>query len=366
MGTPIYYYVDPSIAAKSGAGTIGSPYGDLQYALHQVRTNPGRNATHRDQLNVLAATDEILAATLDFATYGAPSTIAPCIFRGYTSVANDRGIGGISGNGSVTILAGTAKVHFIDMHLHSTGAAAILTLGSAGSVQFCEVDNTTGNGVMGGGTLGTLLYGCHVHNIGVTGTAVARCLYNYFANGTNDFTTCWVATGNLSECSHNIFSVDGATICINLNREYQVARSNSILSASGTGVGIDIGTNRENLVCLDNVVEGFIGAGGRGFDGGNASEGFGIFAGNAAFNNTTDYANDADVVFTDDNEVLGATPFDKAGADTFANRFTYFAPVAAIQGTLYAGNRQDKGAVQHADPAGGGGGSPNLFHGLYG
>ena len=29
-------YVDPSIAADSGAGTVGDPYGDLEYAIEQT------------------------------------------------------------------------------------------------------------------------------------------------------------------------------------------------------------------------------------------------------------------------------------------------------------------------------------------
>ena len=68
----------------------------------------------------------------------------------------------------------------------------------------------------------------------------------------------------------------------------------------------------------------------------------------------------------DDNENLpvGVSPFDKNGSDTFANRFTFFAPVDTgnVRGGSYpSGSRIDKGAVQHADPAGGG--STNLLRG---
>ena len=35
MTTPTELYVDPSIAADSGAGTIGDPYGDLEYCIEQ-------------------------------------------------------------------------------------------------------------------------------------------------------------------------------------------------------------------------------------------------------------------------------------------------------------------------------------------
>ena len=70
-------------------------------------------------------------------------------------------------------------------------------------------------------------------------------------------------------------------------------------------------------------------------------------------------------MFVNDNETLSATPFDKSGSDTFANRYTYFAPVDTgnVRGGAYpSAARRDKGAVQHVDPTGGGG-SANLLRG---
>ena len=78
------------------------------------------------------------------------------------------------------------------------------------------------------------------------------------------------------------------------------------------------------------MVEGFSGTGGSGFNFFNATVPLGMYEGNAAYNNTTNYANVGDVGKRDngtDNEVLSASPFAKSGADTFANRYVYFAPV---------------------------------------
>ena len=85
----------------------------------------------------------------------------------------------------------------------------------------------------------------------------------------------------------------------------------------------------------------------------------GLYGRHAFFNNTTDEDLPAgEILYNDgDNESLGSSPFAKSGADTFANRFTYFAPndVGNVRGGAYpSGSRFDKGAVQHADPAGGG------------
>lgn len=123
MGTPTDYYVDPSIAGNSGSGTIGDPYGDLQHALDSVT----RDSTNGDQFNIKAGTDEILSAALDLSTYGTPSKSARVFFRGYTTSKGDGGIGGISGGGSVAILAATVQyITWRDMHLHNCGSADIV------------------------------------------------------------------------------------------------------------------------------------------------------------------------------------------------------------------------------------------------
>jgi hypothetical protein len=86
-----------------------------------------------------------------------------------------------------------------------------------------------------------------------------------------------------------------------------------------------------------------------------------LYGYNGMYNNATDYSGSVDIIQAlGDNESLGSSPFAKSGADTFANRFTYFEPadVGNVRGGAHpSGCRLDKGAVQHADPAGGGGGT---------
>lgn len=360
MGTPTYTYVDPSIAADSGAGSIGDPYGDLQYALDQVT----RDATNGDQFNVKSGTDEILAAILDFSTYGAPTAVVPVIIRGYASAANDgdfeagTGIGGIDGNDGDFSISGTNYVHYIHMHLHNTGTAAMAgTTVIVRAIQ-CELDTSTG-----GMTFHTdsQLFGCHIHDI--SGDPIRALIFvgNYMDNTqTTKFSGDIYDTGVVTaRCLRNIFVVDSgfSAHVIRFNDDESGIMHNSIFATgAATGTGISFDTNREQIQLQNNLVEGFSGAGGKGVDGVSRTEGYIIFTNNGVYNCATAYPNPADAIFEDDNETLGATPFAKSGALTFANRFTYFAAADTgnVQGGGFpVGSRIDKGAVQHADPAGG-------------
>ena len=89
------YYVDPAINANSGTGTLGDPFGDLQYALNTIT----RNATDGDRINIKAGTAEVMAAAISLTTYGTPAQAAPLIFQGYTSAQGDGGIGEINNGG---------------------------------------------------------------------------------------------------------------------------------------------------------------------------------------------------------------------------------------------------------------------------
>ena len=136
--------------------------------------------------------------------------------------------------------------------------------------------------------------------------------------------------------------------------------NNSIFSAGGSGTGILIsggGGNALNIILFNNVVEGFSDTGGQGIDF-NTTTRMGWYRNNHLYNNTSQYVATGNMIDLGDNEDLsGSSPFDKSGSDTFANRFTYFAPadVGNMRGGSYPnGSRLDKGAVQHADPAGGG------------
>lgn len=349
-------FVDPDIAADSGAGTVGDPYGDVQFSLNTIT----RDATNGDRINIKAGTDEILAAALSLATYGTPTNTASLTFQGYTSAADDGGIGGISGNNSVSVFSSTTLdwIKFVDLHCHNTGSAIIIQLDNNIVVINCELNNTTNHALDIDNEC--VVVGNYIHDVGTRGIYVNFGLIqdNYLANGTKTFTEAIRSFGFSSAIvQRNIITLNGSSVGIVFTSSTEI-RNNSILSSSGTGQGIiHQASNQEGITIVGNLIEGFSGTGGIGIDT-LASTDLNMYGQNAAFNNTTNYSVDGQTIKAlGDNEALGSTPFAKSGSNTFANRFIYFSPLDV--GNVRAGvgypdvTRLDKGAIQHADAGGG-------------
>lgn len=366
MAAPTNYFVDPSLGSDTGDGSVGTPWGRASGSVTQYALNTGitRDATNGDQINiksdqavgVTTTTDDTLGAALDLTTYGTPTEAAPLILRGYTSTANDGGIGGLNGAGSYAVISTSGKVFFCDLHLHNSGAADIVTLSSHGGVIQCEVNTTTGAAVVvlsGGNILNN-----HIHTFGTYGinSGSTKILGNYISDA--NATAAIAVTSNVY-AAKNIITIAGATDGIQVSHDGTTIEHNSILSAGGSGQGIIRAGNRQSQNYLNNLIEGFSGGGGIGIDLGAISENVVAYGHNAVHNCAAAYSiGSADfIIDLGDNESLGDSPFAKSGADTFANRFTYFAPLAVdnVQGGAYpSGSRLDKGAVQHAAAGGGG------------
>ena len=320
-------YVDPSIAADSGAGTIGDPYGDLEYAIEQETFD----VTNGIRINIKAGTDEILAVALNDALVDVGSSIAwvpveaaPLVFQGYTAAAGDGGIGGINGGGSVGIFADAIHnyVHFIDCHIHNCGAAAIIDLNDFCAIIRCECDNTSGDGLLGDTAF--LVFNSHIHNVGGVGTmsiGSGQILFNTFENGANDFTTAIDTANALMYVYRNIISIDGTSDGIGAGQE-AIIINNSIYSAGGSGQGI-VGTGaRISSIISNNIVEGFSAGGGIGYDLDNASFGVKIYGGNSAYNNATEYTDPGDYTLyqlggASSNETLSTSAFTNAAEGNF-------------------------------------------------
>ena len=335
------YYVDPSIAANSGAGTIGDPYGDLQYALDTVTADTADG----DRFNVKAGTSESLTAVLSFATYGAPSYLRPVEIRGYTSASSDGGQGSIDCNANQCINA-TAGVSFVDMEIFDGPSGDwMVELGLHGCIINCEVHTTSGDGVLVnsyGVAAGNNIYdvGDSTHDM-LSVLSSATAMYNYLRNGLNEAQYAIDIATHACTIVGNIVSVDGATIGIRGGNVWACrVIGNTVFSISGTGVGIAMGAgnavNLTGMALLNNYVEGFSGTGGKGIQTTRTSTGTGVYGKNAVYNNTTNYDWPNETV-TDigDNETLSASGIAKSGADTFANRFVYFAP--ADEGNMQTG-----------------------------
>ncbi len=317
-------YVDPSIAADSGAGTIGDPYGDLEYAIEQETFD----ATNGTRVNIKAGTDEVLAVELSAALADtsvsiawAPDVAANLVFQGYTSAAGDGGVGGISGGGSVAVITDAVNdfIHMVDLHLHNCGSATIVQLDADCSLINCELDNTSGAGV-NLGNMG-MLYGCYLHNIGGIGaTGFGRSgsiMYCHFANGANDFTN---AIQNVNGTVYrNVIQVDGTTNGIVAGNDVRILQ-NSVWSNGGSGNGIALSGNSVTHGVTNNVVEGFSGSGGNGFSMAVGGSKLITYGGNSAYNNETDYTSPSSWTLKDlgDNETLSASPFTDAANGDFS------------------------------------------------
>ena len=360
-------YVDPSIAASSGSGTIGDPYGDLQYALNTMT----RDATNGDRINIKAGTDEVLAAALSLATYGTPTEAAPLTFQGYTSSAGDGGEGGISGAGTYSIIATTtlSYINFVDLHLHNSGSARIIQVDNYCTFMNCDIENSTYATNTIDGDQYLQFINCYIHNHEgevmrlETGGLINGC---YFEpdGATPDTWVRFFAAG--CKVINSIF-VCGATAQAIVGQAGAMVRANSIYGASNTQTAIDAA--QAALSITNNIISGFRGTGGIGINV-DAADDSCYVADNAVYNCATPYNLSGDNGFYVNNVTLGADPFTDAANGDFS--ITDNADLKASGspnswlGLSTTTGYLDKGAVQREEPtASGGGRRPRArYHGV--
>ena len=366
MAAPSETYVDPSIAGNSGTGTIGDPYGDLQYALDTMT----RDSTNGDRINIKSGTAEVLTGAIDLTNYGSPSSprTAPLILSGYDSTAGDGGIGEIDGNGSsVYNNASGENIYFIDLKMGNCGTSDVIRAGRFVGCHGCEVYGTTANGIkIDNGHSHAVR--CWVHDIGdsavrvaVNGCCAIGC---YFSNdGTRTMTQAVKQANSTSVISviNNFFSLDSTSNGV-FHTDWGIGTviGNSFLT-SGTGTAVGSASLGSGPV-INNLFEGFS-QGIDTYNSGPQGVRFDIQH-NAFYDCTTNITSDNDIVYAEDNESLGASPFAKTGslptdftsASFWSDLYAYFAPVDT--GNVYSGfpvgSNQTKGAV--GQPVGGGAG----------
>lgn len=316
MGALTNIYVDPAIAGNSGTGTIGDPYGDLQYALNTAT----RDATNGNQINVKAGTAEVLTATLSFATFGAPTSTAPCLIRGYTAAANDGGVGSISGAAAYTIINGTNFVSFVDMELHNSGSNPILATGQYATLLNCRIHNSTGNAINAG--FRNIIERCFIENVAGIGVSTAsssmRIANTTFVDGANKFTDAInISAGDISVINNIIYlSSNNDGIVTSGSALNFMCQFNSIAANGSTGVGILI--DNSDGMFLNNIVSGFSGAGGRGIATGSGRQ-IPVYGYNAVYNCTTAYSITSDVTTNLGNNItLSNSPFTNAAGGDFS------------------------------------------------
>lgn len=261
-------YVDPSLASNTGAGTIGDPYGDVQHALNTA----SMPASGGCRLNIKAGVDEVLSAVLSFTNFFSVNNTTstnPLFIQGYTAAAGDGGKGGISGNGSVSVINEPSldHAHVRDMHLHNVGNNRVIKLDDFCSLVNCEVDNANpGNDAINMDNQSVCAYN-YIHNIGRNAINVfGHTFGNYIVDDyiAGMFGAAINGDSNRGFIRNNVIWLDTPGVDgIQFGQGATVAYNTIFNNAAGTGAAITpIGAGRNGGAILNNVIEGFNGAGG--------------------------------------------------------------------------------------------------------
>lgn len=319
MAAPTNYYVDPLNGNDStGNGSIGNPWRSTQKALDTIV----KDTTNGDQINLRNTAPDIIAAQLSSTIYGNASVTAPLIIRGYSNVANDGGVGILSGNGSLPILAVSqnfvSSSLFIDLHFTNGGASNLVgghNLQALNGKFFrCKFSETTGRGLS---LRGSNVYGCHFQNCGTgvfTYTASGWQILDCFFENCG---TAIVSNIGLGVIMGNIVKITGNNSGFLLNSGDNIVKQNSIYAAGSTGYGVWVDSVYAALI-QNNIVVGFSGAGGRAIRG-NATTNVFVCSNNKFYDNAANLDLVGDI-FADlgNNDVLAAMPFTDPANNDFS------------------------------------------------
>lgn len=322
------YYVDPSINANSGTGTIGDPFGDLQYALDTVT----RDSTNGDQFNIKSGTAEVLTAELDFTTYGTTDITGRVVFAGYNSTANDGGIGVIDGAGNFRIAYNVYAV-WKDLELRNSGTAHLI----GGSSRYSIAINCTFHNCGSVAAWRMRVYGCNFYDCVYGSSESDSYGCGYFDGSIRNFTRA-IGPYNGNVIKGNVVYTAGQGINGH-NSNYNNVVGNSVISTGSYGIRFT--GSQAGLQITDNLVEGQYGIEALIKD---------VYR-NSVYASNTAYILTNDSIF-DSNETLTASPFEKTGAATWANAKAYFAPadVGNVRTGSYSNIGGFKGAIQPPEP----------------
>lgn len=316
-------YVDPSVNANSGAGTVGDPYGDLRYAIEQETFD----TTNGVRINVKAGTAEILTENLatslaDTGTSVAwvPTETAPLVIQGYTTAAGDGGIGEIDGNATYPIFDNTAQDFIVlrDLKIGNVGSNYIVQLGDTNVFYNVEFHTSVAYGLKL--DFENLIVRCYFRGIG-SGAAIivnGNCVtYGNFIDASALAGIDMV--GDDGWVMHNIVKCTGATDGIYVSGQGYVW-NNSIWSDGGTGTGITTnGVSKTGIVVFNNIIAGFSGTGGAGtdFTVGSTSA-VRLRAHNSYYDNATHHVGSTSEYVAFNNETLSASPFTDPANNDFS------------------------------------------------
>ena len=354
---PVEVYIDPSIAADSGTGTSGDPYGDLQYAIDNTTL-----AASGTRFNVKAGTAEILTKAVDFTSgfTGTTGTTKHVIIEGYTTTAGDGGIGELEGTtNSVAIWTGALSLqHTFIKHMKMTGGTTgfAVTLDQRAVIYACEIVAPDDGITFATGRC--MVLGCKITFATVTAggngivssnTTPNMLIGNYLVSGGKgkngiDIRAAWTAFNIIDMSNTDQDSCIGLTGG-NLGSHMT---NNTIKGGAGTinnkGIYVEFGST----LCSNNYVEGFNGTGDVAYS--MVANGPTLMLHNKWFDCTSGYTTPGEeyVVVDENNAATAASGVTNLAGDDFT-------PTSELQGAGWptsfkglAGNASaiDVGAVQ--------------------
>jgi hypothetical protein len=361
------YYVDPAGGNDTtGDGTIGTPWATVQHALDTITRNTGDG----DQINVKAGGTDTLGAALTLATYGTPAAAAPLTIRGYTSAANDGGIGVIDGAATYAIYDHTGNsnknaVNFIDMKIGNCGSAKVLRLNQISAAINCEIHTSTSTEAFYLDDIGSIAVNCWLHDL--TGASNIRLsagvfFLNNYVQATSGSAVIYVDGGYTTIAGNLILiSTDTSLDAIRVETTQGAAIFNNTIYCSSANTGQAFDIDSQQIFCWNNVVEGFSGSGGAGlvmdYYGENAA--VAVIGANAYYNCATNESGSGHVLATLKAAIsLASSPFNNIAGGDYSIKAGSTALEAAwpasINGLATTTNAAEVGAYQKGAGAGGG------------
>lgn len=362
----VEYYVatDGTNDLAAGRGeSSGDPWLTPEYAVDTGIPNTGQGAGG-DRLNIAAGTYTLTAnlGGLGYFTSFSPGFNKPFYFRGDTA-ANTI----LDGDASFSIYASAKNyVGFLNLTLRNSGSNKIIDMADFSAIIHCILHNTSSYWVIC--KIQCLLAGNEFYDasgaFGILTDSFGHIDGNYFHGTTNapNF-ICYLqdSVGTFTNNVVQMFSGQNIT-AITLVGPQGVASNNSIFSVGSTGRGIDINRGR----AINNLIEGFSGAGGVGIGTAAGAQWSPMMVNNAVYNCTTAYTtrglqsgSTVEWCFYDDNETLSASPFTDAPNGDFTPVDTDNVKEGGWPSfTVPFGSQQSfpwKGAIQPQAAAAGGG-----------
>ena len=328
-----HVYIDQSIGS-GGTGTDVDPYGDFESALAAESSQTNGTQFNIKSGTVIQLTAEI-SGQLGGGVWASGGATSPLIFRGYDSVKDDGGRFDIACATNTSAWSAGATfdmVCFIDGVIRDSGTAALINGGDRLTFVNMEFTGSSANRAVEVDTRSRFV-SCHFH--GLTGSVGA------FVGDASYFYDCFFDSARVQQYEGTFdgcfFIEKGIQHYGSFNPYYVTNCSFYGGPAANTSTAVYMfSSGTQNAVVKNCLCENF----------GNlvrdtSTNAFAaLVAGNSCFSVANEYTNVNSAIFQD-NETLSASPFEKTGLATFANRHNFFAP--ANEGNVRTGGYSPTG-----------------------